>query len=158
MYKRLIDFVQNNYILNKHQYGFRKKNRTTEHAITELVDKVTKAIDEGKYTAGMFLDLSKAFDTIDHRILIGKPEYCGIRGTAKCWFESYLKNRKQVVKYTSVQCTGGGGGGGGGETILTGVPQGSILGLLFFILYINDIKNCSKIVSILLFADDMSVL
>ena len=141
--------VEKNDILNKHQYGFRK-NRSTEHAIIELVDKVTRAIDEGKYTAGGFLDLSNAFDTIDQRILIGKLEYYGIRGLAKCWFESYLKNMKQVFKYNSVKSTK--------KYILTGIPQGSILGLLLFILYIIDIKNCSKIVSILLFSDDTSVL
>ena len=149
MYKRLIDFVEKNDILNKHQYGFRK-NRLTEHAIIELVNKVTRAIDEGKYTAGVFLDLSHAFDAIDQRILIGKLECYGIRGPAKCWFENYLRNRKQVVKYNSVQFTE--------KCILTGVPQGSILGPLLFTLYINDIKNCSKIVSILLFADETSVL
>ena len=149
MYKRLIDFVEENDILSKHQYGFRK-NRSTEHAIIEFIDKVTRAIDERKYTASVFLDLSKAFDTIDHRILIGKLEYYGIRGIAQCWFESYLRNRKQIVKYNTVQSTE--------KSILTGVPQGSILGPLLFILYINDIQNCTKTVSILLFADDTSVL
>ena len=121
MYKRLINFIDKNGILSKHQYGFRK-NRSTEHAIIEMVDKITKAIDQGKYTVGVFLDLSKAFDTIDHRILIRKLEYYGIRGITKSLFENYLKDRKQIVKYNSVQSTE--------KTILTGVPQGSILGPL----------------------------
>ena len=79
MYNRLISYIEVNKILSKHQYGFRK-NRSTELAIIELVDKITKGIDQGKYTLGIFLDLSKAFDTIHHRILIKKLERYGIRG------------------------------------------------------------------------------
>ena len=80
MYNRLINYIDKNGILSKHQYGFRK-NRSTEFAIIELIDKITKGIDEGKYTLGVFLDLSKAFDTLDHRILTKKLEHYGIRGT-----------------------------------------------------------------------------
>ena len=69
MISRLSKFIDKNKILSKHQYGFRK-NRSTEHALTDFIDKITKAIDEGKYSIGIFLDLSKAFDTIDHKILI----------------------------------------------------------------------------------------
>ena len=97
MYKRLIQFIEKNKILSKHQYGFRQ-NRSTELAITELVDKITKAIDRGEYTVGIFLDLSKAFDTINHGILIKKLEYYGIRGLSQQWFKNYLMNRKQIVK------------------------------------------------------------
>jgi retron-type reverse transcriptase len=85
MYKRLIKYVEKKNILSDHQYGFRK-NRSTELAIIELVNKMTKEIDHGKYTIGIFLDLSKAFDTIDHKILISKLEYYGIRGIARLWF------------------------------------------------------------------------
>ena len=82
MYKRLIDFIDKNQILSKHQYGFRK-NRSTELAIIELVDKIAKGIDQGKYTLGIFLDLSKAFDTINHKILIKKLEHYA-------WHKRYL--------------------------------------------------------------------
>ena len=148
MYNRLISYIEVNKILSKHQYGFRK-NRSTELAIIELVDKITKGIDQGKYTLGIFLDLSKAFDTIHHRILIKKLEHYGIRGICLKWFENYLENRKQVVKYNKIKSDE--------MTIKSGVPQGSILGPLLFLLYINDIQNCSNIISIILFADDTNV-
>ena len=98
MYQRLIKFIDANEILSKHQYGFRK-NRSTEHAIIEITDKISKAIDEGKYTIGIFLDLSKSFDTVNHEILIKKLEHYGIRGLCIEWFKSYLKERKQIVNF-----------------------------------------------------------
>jgi hypothetical protein len=102
MYNRLINFIDKNQILSKHQYGFRK-SRSTEFAIIELVDKITKGIDEGQYTLGIFLDLSKAFDTINHRILIEKLEHYGIRGICLKWFKNYLEDRKQTVKYNTIK-------------------------------------------------------
>ncbi len=145
MTKRLTKFINKNNILSQHHYGFRK-NRSTELAILDFVDKITKAIDQGKYTVGIFLDLSKAFDTINHNILVSKLEHHGIRGVPKKWFENYLCNRKQIVKYSGIQSEE--------MTIKCGVPQGSELGPLLFLLYINNIQSCSELISIILFADD----
>ena len=93
--------------------------------------------------------LTKAFDTINHTILIKKLEYYGIGGIALKWFQNYLTNRKPIVKYNDITSEA--------MTITTGVPQGSILGPLLFLLYINDIQNCSKLVSTILFADDTNI-
>jgi retron-type reverse transcriptase len=147
MYKRLIKFIDKNKILSKHQYRFRK-NRSTEHALIELIDGITKAIDQGKYTIGIFLDLSKAFDTINHKILIKKLEHYGVRGISMKWFENYLSGRKHVFKCNQINSEQ--------MEITSGVPQGSTLGPLLFLLYINDIQ-CSNIISVILFADDTSI-
>jgi retron-type reverse transcriptase len=94
--------------------------------------------------------LSKAFDTINHKILIRKLDHYGVRGVAKKWLENYLSNRKQLVNYNGVKSEE--------MTITAGVPQGSVLGPLLFLLYINDIQYCSELVSIILFADDTNIL
>ena len=143
------DLIKTKYYQNISINGFRR-NRSTEHALTDFIDKITKAIDEGKYSIGIFLDLSKAFDTIDHKILIKKLEHYGIRGIAREWFENYLPNRKEIVKYSGAQSEE--------ITIRSGVPQGSVLGPLLFLLYINGIQYCSELISIVLFADDTSIL
>ena len=97
-----------------------------------------------------FLIYQKRLITINHKILISKLEHYGIRGIAKTWFENYLYDRKQIVKYNGVQSDK--------MTIKSGIPQGSVLGPLLFLLYINDIENCSEFVSIILFADDTNIL
>lgn len=115
----------------------------------DLYDKISSAIDKSEYSVGVFIDLSKAFDTLDHKILLSKLEHYGIRGVALNWFKSYLSNRAQFVNFNNTNSNM--------MTITTGVPQGSILGPLLFILYVNDMSNCSNILNLLLFADDTNI-
>ena len=98
MFNRCMDYIDKNSILNEKQFGFRT-NHSTYMAIIELVDKVVSAVERSESTLGIFLDLSKAFDTIDHDILLYKLEYYGFRGIVLDWFKSYLNNRKQFVRY-----------------------------------------------------------
>jgi len=115
-------------------------------ALIDLHDKISSALDNGELAVGVFLDLSKAFD---HSILFDKLEHCGIRGLSLKWVKSYFSNRLQFVGYN--------GHVSSRNNISCGVPQGSILGPLFFLLYINDINNASKILQLILFADDTNV-
>ena len=102
MYKHLINFVDKNYILYKYQFGFRRQqfNNSTNHVVITLVEKIITALDKVKIVVGCFLDLKKAFDTVNHRIISKLRKY-GIRGHILQWFESYLKNRKQFVRVKS---------------------------------------------------------
>ena len=93
---RLMNFLNSNNLLYLRQYGFRK-NMSTSMAIMELVENITTAMDNGKFTIGVFIDLKKAFDTVDHSILVTKLDHYGIRGVAKQWLSSYFENRKQYV-------------------------------------------------------------
>ena len=149
VFDKCMNFMNTNDILNDKQFGFRS-GHSTSMAIIELVDKINIAVENNKSTIGIFLDLSKAFDTIDHNILLYKLEYYGFRGIVLEWFKNYLSNRKQYVSYNSSDSQL--------KDIVCGVPQGSILGPLLFILYVNDITSTSKILDFLLFADDTTIL
>ena len=132
-------------ILNQNQYGFWKK-RSTNLATMELITKISKVIDDKEYTMGVFLDLSKAFDTVNHNILLHKLKHLGTRGVVLEWFKNYLSNRKQIVKYKLTVSNS--------LTMKCGVPQGSVLRPLLFSIYVNDITKCSQILFFISFADD----
>ena len=149
VFNRCVSFINKQNIINDNQYGFRS-GHSTYMAMIDLVDKVCNAVENNKQTVGIFLDLSKAFDTIDHDILLCKLMHYGFRGTVIDWFKSFLSNRTQYVYYNNIKSNSG--------KLTCGVPQGSILGPLLFILYINDIVNTSTMLKFVLFADDTTIL
>ncbi len=122
MYKRLIIFLNKNKILYEYQFGFRE-NYSTSMALIEIVDNILKDLEAGKYVAGIYLDLSKAFDTVDHKILLHKLNHYGIRGQTLNWLKSYLSNRQQFTYINDNQSQL--------KPIRYGVPQGSVLGPLY---------------------------
>ena len=148
MYNRLLNFLNKYNILSINQFGFRK-NHSTSLALIHLYDKISTAIDNREYTVGIFLDLSKAFDTVNHEIMLAKLEHYGVRGNSLQWFKSYLSNREQFVQFNG-HCSST-------KRIVCGVPQGSILGPLLFLLYINDLCEASDALEFILFADDTNV-
>ena len=140
--------METNNILSNNQYGFRN-NSTTCHALLDLHEQLTKSIDDKLCKIGVFIDLKKAFDTIDPSLLLQKLNRYGIRGIANSWVSSYLKERSQYVFYNNENSDA--------MNICCGVPQGSILGAKLFILYIYDMVNVSKIFKFIIFADDTNL-
>ena len=148
MHKRLYKFLELNNILYSKQFGLRKNNSTID-ALIKITDKIRESVDKGKYGCGIFIDLRKAFDTVNHNILLLKMEHYGVRGPSLQWFRSYLSERKQYV-YINGECSEL-------KQISCGVPQGSVLGPLLFLIYINDLPNISKKLDLYLFADDTNI-
>ena len=148
MYNRLLNFINKHKIFNKLQFGFRN-NHSTFMALVILVENLVNALDNGKCAVGIFLDFQKAFDTVDHGILLDKLYCYGIRDIAHKWFISYLSSRQQSVMYNGHESEF--------KMMRCGVPQGSILGPLLFLLYINDLTAVSNFFMPILFADDTNL-
>ena len=149
MYNRLYKYLIENNILYSKQFGF-QNGHSTDHAVVQLVDQIIESFENNKYTLGVFIDLSKAFDTVDHSILLKKLELYGITDRNHGWLKSYLSNRRQFFQINEKEKTSL-------ETISCSVPQGSILGPLLFLLYVNDLKNASNILDPIMFADDTNL-
>ena len=149
MFNQLNEYFEENKLLYNSQYGYRQ-GHSTESACLELIDKLHQQLENSQRPFSIFIDLSKAFDTLNHSILISKLRYYGVDEHAIKWFKSYLSNRKQYVQIDEVKSSI--------KDIETGVPQGSTLGPLLFIIYMNDISASSNLLkSIILFADDTTL-
>jgi len=135
-------------MISSKQYGFRP-GFTTSDCLIDLIEEITSSLDKGLYVISVFLDLSKAFDTVNHQILRNKLKYCGLQQSEYNWFQSYLSNRKQQVHANGVASDT--------RFISSGVPHGSILGPLLFIIFINDLLKSSTFFSMRLYADDTSL-
>ena len=133
MYNRLICYINENILLYKLQFGFQKE-KSPEMALIVLLDHISEALDRGECVIGVFLDFSKAFDTVDRSILKMKLNKYGIKGTQLKWFEDYLNDRKQYVTYDKSAKSKS-------QTIKYGVPQGSILGPFLFSIYILRLEQ-----------------
>ncbi len=148
MHNRLSTFLEAKDLISEYQFGFRKSHSTI-HPIILAQNFISEALNNKQHVIGIFCDLRKAFDCVDHKILLNKLTKLGISGSELKWFSSYLENRSQFVSLGDIK-----------SKILTtniGVPQGSILGPLLFLVYINDLPDCS-VLKAFLFADDTNLL
>ena len=149
MHTRIYEFLEMSNALYKLQFGFRNYYSIND-ALLSIVEGIKNALHNKTFSSGVFIDLEKAFDTVDHKVLIKKLDHYGIRGIANKWFASYLSERKQHVTLNGVSS--------GLRDITCGVPQSSILGPLLFLLYINDTHSSVKHSIVHHFADDTNLL
>ena len=149
VHARIYRFLEDSQCIYSLQFGFRKKH-STDHALIEITETIKKALDDHNFACGIFIDLQKAFDTVNHDILIAKLDNYGIRGTANKWFSTYLNNRSQYVSILGFDSDT--------KRLQHGVPQGSVLGPLLFLIYINDLHTIIKNSKVFHFADDTNLL
>ena len=149
VYKRIYSFIEDNECLYSLQFGFRSKHSTT-HALIHITENIRSALDKNEVSCGIFVDLQKAFDTVNHVILLDKLNFYGFRGIINDWFRSYLHDRKQKICMNGHESDI--------KTIHNGVPQGSVLGPILFLLYINDLHKCITYSDTFHFADDTNLL
>ena len=149
MHNRLYSYLVKEKILYSKQFGF-QKGHSTEHAIAQLANQIHELFENDNYTLGVFIDLSEAFDAIDHAILFKKLESYGIKDIIVAWFRSYLTNRKRFIQITNDSKSDL-------RNTTCRVWQGSILGPLLFLVYVNDLPSSSKILNSIMFADDTNL-
>ena len=143
MYNQLYKYLCKRKLLYSKQFGFQKRH-STDHATFHLVDQINESFENDNYTLGVFIDLFKAFETVNHSILLKKLEMYGVNTTNLTWFAIYLNGRKQYIKITESADTLK-------KDIKCGVPQGSILGPLLILLHVNDLPNSSNVLVPIIF-------
>jgi hypothetical protein len=149
MFNRMISFLSQNKLFTEVQNGFRK-GKCIDTAIQSFIEVVQESLDKGLHTIGIFIDLTKAYDILNHILLLDKLSFYGIRGTVNSWFKSYLTDRRQFIEIKQSDSSNV-------REIKHSVPQGSVLGLLF-LLYINDLLSNIHCTKLVMFADDINVL